>query len=106
MLRSARAPVAQWTEQRTSNPRVGGSNPPRRNLASPAHAGLALVQPACGLSLDLTRFVLVGMVGRSAATQGGIMGRRSALLIVGLAITGSVLAGTPAAAKPIDKGHF
>src|SRR5689334_3791623 len=24
------APVAQWTERRTSNPRVGGSNPPRR----------------------------------------------------------------------------
>jgi len=31
---------------------------------------------------------------------------RSALLIVGLAITGSVLASTPATAKPIDKGHF
>ena len=25
-----RAPVAQWTERRTSNPRVGGSNPPGR----------------------------------------------------------------------------
>src|SRR5262249_9334711 len=24
------APVDQWTERRTSNPRVGGSNPPRR----------------------------------------------------------------------------
>jgi hypothetical protein len=31
---------------------------------------------------------------------------RSALLIAGLAVTGSVLAGTPATAKPIDKGHF
>jgi hypothetical protein len=31
---------------------------------------------------------------------------RSALLIAGLAITGSVLASTPASAKPIDKGHF
>jgi hypothetical protein len=31
---------------------------------------------------------------------------RSALLIAGLAITGSVLASTPATAKPIDKGHF
>src|SRR6187200_1880115 len=31
---------------------------------------------------------------------------RSALLITGLAITGSVLASTPATAKPIDKGHF
>ena len=31
---------------------------------------------------------------------------RSALLIAGLAITGSVLATTPAIAKPIDKGHF
>ena len=31
---------------------------------------------------------------------------RSALLIAGLAITGSVLATTPATAKPIDKGHF
>jgi len=28
------------------------------------------------------------------------------LLIAGLAITGSVLASTPATAKPIDKGHF
>jgi hypothetical protein len=32
--------------------------------------------------------------------------RRAALLIAGLAITGSVLASTPATAKPIDKGHF
>ena len=31
---------------------------------------------------------------------------RSALLIAGLAIAGSVLASTPATAKPIDKGHF
>ena len=31
---------------------------------------------------------------------------RSALLIAGLAITGSALASTPATAKPIDKGHF
>jgi hypothetical protein len=31
---------------------------------------------------------------------------RSALLIAGLAVTGSVLASTPATAKPIDKGHF
>ena len=31
---------------------------------------------------------------------------RSALLIAGLAVTGSVLASTPASAKPIDKGHF
>ena len=31
---------------------------------------------------------------------------RSALMIAGLAITGSVLASTPATAKPIDKGHF
>ena len=31
---------------------------------------------------------------------------RSALLIAGLAITGSVLASTPATARPIDKGHF
>src|SRR4026207_869817 len=29
-VRSSRAPVAQGTEQRTSNPRVGGSNPPGR----------------------------------------------------------------------------
>src|SRR6201997_4905303 len=27
---SVAAPVAQWTERRTSNPRVGGSNPPGR----------------------------------------------------------------------------
>src|SRR6266516_2074325 len=33
------------------------------------------------------------------------MSRRS-VLIVGLAIAGTVLAGTPATAKPIDKGHF
>jgi hypothetical protein len=31
---------------------------------------------------------------------------RPALLIAGLAVTGSVLASTPATAKPIDKGHF
>ena len=29
-LRLRPAPVAQWTERRTSNPRVGGSNPPGR----------------------------------------------------------------------------
>ena len=29
-LRYDDAPVAQWTERRTSNPRVGGSNPPGR----------------------------------------------------------------------------
>ena len=29
-LPCAHAPVAQWTERRTSNPRVGGSNPPGR----------------------------------------------------------------------------
>jgi hypothetical protein len=34
------------------------------------------------------------------------MRRRSALLIAGLAITGSALASAPATAKPIDKGHF
>ena len=33
------------------------------------------------------------------------MSRRS-VLIVGLAIAGTVLASTPATAKPIDKGHF
>src|SRR6266487_5978724 len=33
------------------------------------------------------------------------MSRRS-VLIVGLAIAGTVLAGTPAIAQPIDKGHF
>jgi len=32
--------------------------------------------------------------------------RCPALLIAGLAITGSVLASTPAIGKPIDKGHF
>jgi len=31
---------------------------------------------------------------------------RSALLIGGLAIAGTVLASTPATARPIDKGHF
>jgi hypothetical protein len=31
---------------------------------------------------------------------------RSALLIAGLAVAGSVLASTPATARPIDKGHF
>ena len=34
-----RAPVAQGTERRTSNPRVGGSNPPGR-IRLPANAGL------------------------------------------------------------------
>jgi hypothetical protein len=33
-------------------------------------------------------------------------GRSAALLIAGLAIVGTVLASTPATAKPIDKGHF
>jgi hypothetical protein len=40
------------------------------------------------------------------STKGGIMRGRSALLIAGLAIAGSVLVSTPATAKPIDKGHF
>jgi hypothetical protein len=40
------------------------------------------------------------------ADQGGIMRGRSALLIAGLAITGSMLASTPVTARPIDKGHF
>jgi hypothetical protein len=31
---------------------------------------------------------------------------RSVLVIAGLAIVGTVLAGTPATARPIDKGHF
>ena len=31
---------------------------------------------------------------------------RSALLIAGLVVAGSVLASTPATARPIDKGHF
>ena len=31
---------------------------------------------------------------------------RSAFLIAGLAVAGSVVAGTPASARPIDKGHF
>ena len=30
---TSRAPVAQGTERRTSNPRAGGSNPPRRTTA-------------------------------------------------------------------------
>ena len=34
------------------------------------------------------------------------MRRRPALLIVGLAITGTALASAPATAKPIEKGHF
>ena len=31
---------------------------------------------------------------------------RCAFLIVGLAVAGAVVAGTPASARPIDKGHF
>jgi hypothetical protein len=34
------------------------------------------------------------------------MGGRSLLVIAGLAIAGTVLAGAPASAQPIDKGHF
>ena len=33
---SGRAPVAQWTERRPSNPLVGGSNPPGRTSRRPA----------------------------------------------------------------------
>ena len=31
---------------------------------------------------------------------------RCAFLIAGLAVAGTVFAGTPASARPIDKGHF
>jgi hypothetical protein len=34
------------------------------------------------------------------------MSGRSSVLIVGLAIAGTLLASTPATAKPVDKGHF
>ena len=38
------APVAQWTERRTSNPRVGGSNPPGR-IEVPANGDISAVDP-------------------------------------------------------------
>ena len=41
----------------------------------------------------------------SISTPGGVMWGRSAL-IAGLAVAGTVLASTPATAKPIEKGHF
>src|SRR5919201_5123743 len=47
------------------------------------------------------------VLARLNTTKGGIIMRgRSVLLIAGLAIAGSLLVGTPATAKPIDKGHF
>src|SRR4051794_18883668 len=42
----------------------------------------------------------------STLPRGGVMRRRSALVITALTITGTVLASTPASARPIDKGHF
>jgi hypothetical protein len=36
------APVAQWTEQRTSNPRVAGSNPARRIRKTPGNGRFSL----------------------------------------------------------------
>jgi hypothetical protein len=49
LLPSVRAPVAQWTERRTSNPRVGGSNPPRR-VAPRAAVGRNALNVVCLLA--------------------------------------------------------
>ncbi len=43
---------------------------------------------------------------RLSHPPGGAMRGRSVLVIAGLAIAAAVAAGTPAAAAPIDKGHF
>src|SRR5919108_1821121 len=49
-LPSPHAPVAQWTERRTSNPRVGGSNPPGRIERAPR---LLLVCECVQMSLEV-----------------------------------------------------
>jgi hypothetical protein len=43
-LLSVRAPVAQWTEQRPSKPRVAGSNPARRAFLRYVIAGVSIVR--------------------------------------------------------------
>jgi hypothetical protein len=52
----------------------------------------------------------MGDVGRLGSvfhlTREGVVKRRCAFLIAGLAVVGTVVAGTPASARPIDKGHF
>ncbi len=39
-------------------------------------------------------------------TREGVVKRLCVFLISGLAVAGTVVAGTPASARPIDKGHF
>ena len=41
-----------------------------------------------------------------SATRESVVKGRCAFLIAGLAIAGSIFAGTPASARPVDKGHF
>lgn len=48
-LESRHALVAQWTEQRTSNPSVGGSNPPEGATPASRPAALAAKSPAAAL---------------------------------------------------------
>jgi hypothetical protein len=52
----------------------------------------------------------VGGVGRLGSvfhlTREGDVKKRCAFVIAGLAVAGAVVAGTPASARPIDKGHF
>ena len=45
-------------------------------------------------------------MGATAPRKGWVMSRRSGVLIAVLTIAGTVLASTPAFARPIDMGHF
>ena len=57
------APVAQWTERRTSNPRVGGSNPPGR-IELPANRHNLVRRSATRRPRQRLRAVFLSEIGR------------------------------------------
>src|SRR3954467_5814335 len=67
------APVAQWTERRTSNPRVGGSNPPGR-IDGPAGSIGSDALPSGGRAGG----TVARGGGQGSSTRGGGRGRRPA----------------------------
>ena len=69
VLRWRRAPVAQWTERRTSNPRVAGSNPARRTSLSMRKAPLYRPKGECRMRL------LVGAADRQRYGRGPLARR-------------------------------